>query len=181
MAEKTKEYDRITPFLIALPTWNAENREMSYEVEVIPKHIPIVEKQEAKPVETGDAMQKSLVWYRFIIFGNRSDFMHAEHLVKNKNRLISHLVTSFLNMIEYQTEQEKEGIQMGMTMTQKILAAHAGLDKVEAGQLIEADLDLVLGNDITSPVAIHEMDKMTVDTVFDKEKVALVMDQFYSE
>lgn len=67
---------------------------------------------------------------------------------------------------------------MGMTMTQKILAAHAGLDKVEAGQLIEADLDLVLGNDITSPVAIHEMDKMTVDTVFDKEKVALVMDHF---
>ena len=49
---------------------------------------------------------------------------------------------------------------MGMTMTQKILAAHAGLDKVEAGQLIEADLDLVLGNDITSPVAIKEMDKM---------------------
>ena len=67
---------------------------------------------------------------------------------------------------------------MGMTMTQKILAAHAGLDKVEAGQVIEADLDLVLGNDITSPVAIHEMDKMTVDTVFDKDKVALVMDHF---
>ncbi|HIX28843.1 MAG TPA: 3-isopropylmalate dehydratase large subunit [Candidatus Blautia stercoravium] len=67
---------------------------------------------------------------------------------------------------------------MGMTLTQKILAAHAGLDKVEAGQLIEADLDLVLGNDITSPVAIHEMDKMTVDTVFDKDKVALVMDHF---
>ena len=67
---------------------------------------------------------------------------------------------------------------MGMTMTQKILAAHAGLDNVEAGQLIEADLDLVLGNDITSPVAIHEMDKMTVDTVFDKEKVALVMAHF---
>ena len=67
---------------------------------------------------------------------------------------------------------------MGMTMTQKILAAHAGLDCVEAGQLIEADLDLVLGNDITSPVAIHEMDKMTVDTVFDKDKVALVMDHF---
>ena len=63
-------------------------------------------------------------------------------------------------------------------MTQKILAAHAGLDKVEAGQLIEADLDLVLGNDITSPVAIHEMDKMTVDTVFDKDKIALVMDHF---
>lgn len=67
---------------------------------------------------------------------------------------------------------------MGMTMTQKILAAHAGLDSVEAGQLIEADLDLVLGNDITSPVAIHEMDKMTVETVFDKDKVALVMDHF---
>ena len=66
---------------------------------------------------------------------------------------------------------------MGMTMTQKILAAHAGLDHVEAGQLIEADLDLVLGNDITSPVAIHEMDKMTVDTVFNKDKIALVMDQ----
>ena len=52
---------------------------------------------------------------------------------------------------------------MGMTMTQKILAAHAGLDKVEAGQLIEADLDLVLGNDITSPVAIKEMEKMKVE------------------
>ena len=63
---------------------------------------------------------------------------------------------------------------MGMTMTQKILAAHAGLDKVEAGQLIEADLDLVLGNDITSPVAIHEMEKMKVDGVFDKDKIALV-------
>lgn len=67
---------------------------------------------------------------------------------------------------------------MGMTMTQKILAAHAGLDHVEAGQLIEADLDLVLGNDITSPVAIHEMDKMKVNSVFDREKIALVMDHF---
>jgi len=67
---------------------------------------------------------------------------------------------------------------MGMTMTQKILAAHAGLDQVQAGQLIEAKLDLVLGNDITSPVAIHEMDKMTVDTVFDRDKIALVMDHF---
>ena len=60
---------------------------------------------------------------------------------------------------------------MGMTMTQKILAAHAGLPSVSAGQLIEAELDLVLGNDITSPVAIHEMDKMKVDGVFDKDKV----------
>ena len=67
---------------------------------------------------------------------------------------------------------------MGMTMTQKILAAHAGLDKVEAGQLIEAGLDLVLGNDITSPVAIKEMSKMKVDGVFDKDKIALVPDHF---
>ena len=67
---------------------------------------------------------------------------------------------------------------MGMTMTQKILAAHAGLPYVEAGQLIEADLDLVLGNDITSPVAIHEMDKMKVNGVFDKDKIALVPDHF---
>ena len=67
---------------------------------------------------------------------------------------------------------------MGMTMTQKILAAHAGLESVVAGQLIEADLDLVLGNDITSPVAIHEMDKMKVDGVFNKDKIALVPDHF---
>ncbi|KAB1439500.1 3-isopropylmalate dehydratase large subunit [Candidatus Galacturonibacter soehngenii] len=67
---------------------------------------------------------------------------------------------------------------MGMTMTQKILAAHAGLTEVKAGQLIEADLDLVLGNDITSPVAIHEMEKMNVKTVFDREKIALVPDHF---
>ena len=67
---------------------------------------------------------------------------------------------------------------MGMTMTQKILAAHAGLESVVAGQLIEADLDLVLGNDITSPVAIHEMEKMKVEGVFDKDKIALVPDHF---
>lgn len=67
---------------------------------------------------------------------------------------------------------------MGMTMTQKILAAHAGLKEVKAGQLIEADLDLVLGNDITSPVAIHEMEKMNVKTVFDRHKIALVPDHF---
>ncbi len=67
---------------------------------------------------------------------------------------------------------------MGMTMTQKILAAHAGLPEVRAGQLIEANLDLVLGNDITSPVAIHEMEKMKVDGVFDKNKIALVPDHF---
>ena len=67
---------------------------------------------------------------------------------------------------------------MGMTMTQKILAAHAGLDHVEAGQLIEAKLDLVLGNDITTPVAIHEIEKMKTKGVFDKDKIALVMDHF---
>lgn len=67
---------------------------------------------------------------------------------------------------------------MGMTMTQKILAAHAGLSEVKAGQLIEADLDLVMGNDITSPVAINEMKKMNNQKVFDREKVALIMDHF---
>lgn len=67
---------------------------------------------------------------------------------------------------------------MGMTMTQKILAAAAGLDYVEAGQLIEANLDLVLGNDITSPVAIKEMEKMNAQGVFDKDKIALVPDHF---
>lgn len=67
---------------------------------------------------------------------------------------------------------------MGMTMTQKILAAHGGLDKVAAGQLIEADLDLVLGNDVTSPVAIREMEKMNKKGVFDKDKIALVPDHF---
>ncbi|MCH5316943.1 MAG: 3-isopropylmalate dehydratase large subunit [Eubacterium sp.] len=67
---------------------------------------------------------------------------------------------------------------MGMTMTQKILAAHAGLDSVVAGQLIEADLDMVLGNDVTSPVAINEMNKFGKNTVFDKTRISLVMDHF---
>lgn len=67
---------------------------------------------------------------------------------------------------------------MGMTMTQKILAAHAGLDFVQAGQLILADLDLVLGNDITSPVAIKEFAKLNKDDVFDKDKITMVMDHF---
>lgn len=67
---------------------------------------------------------------------------------------------------------------MAMTMTQKILAAHAGLEQVVAGQLIEANLDLVLGNDITSPVAINELNKMNISGVFDKEKIALVPDHF---
>ena len=67
---------------------------------------------------------------------------------------------------------------MGMTMTQKILAAHAGLDSVVAGQLIEANLDMVLGNDVTSPVAINEMNKFGKDSIFDKTRISLVMDQF---
>jgi 3-isopropylmalate/(R)-2-methylmalate dehydratase large subunit len=67
---------------------------------------------------------------------------------------------------------------MGMTMTQKILAAHAGLDSVSAGQLIKAKVDLVLGNDITSPVAIREFEKAGIESVFDREKIALVMDHF---
>ncbi len=65
-----------------------------------------------------------------------------------------------------------------MTMSQKILAAHAGLEEVTAGQLIEADLDLVLGNDITSPVAIKEMEKFKTEGVFNKDKIALVPDHF---
>ena len=67
---------------------------------------------------------------------------------------------------------------MGMTMTQKILAAHTGLESVEAGQLIEATLDLVLANDITGPVAIHEVEKLNKKDVFDKDKIALVPDHF---
>ena len=67
---------------------------------------------------------------------------------------------------------------MAMTMTQKILAAHAGLPAVRAGQLIRAKLDMVLGNDITSPVAIREFDKAGFSDVFDREKIAIVLDHF---
>lgn len=67
---------------------------------------------------------------------------------------------------------------MGMTMTQKILADHAGLESVVAGQLIEAKLDMVLGNDVTSPVAINEMGKFGKDSIFDKTRISLVMDHF---
>ncbi|MDD6807807.1 MAG: 3-isopropylmalate dehydratase large subunit [Oscillospiraceae bacterium] len=67
---------------------------------------------------------------------------------------------------------------MGMTMSQKILAAHAGLSKVEAGQLVLVNLDRVLGNDVTSPVAIKEFNKMGVKDVYDKTKVTMVMDHF---
>ncbi len=67
---------------------------------------------------------------------------------------------------------------MGMTMTQKILAAHAGLDSVKAGQLIRAKLDMVLGNDVTTPVAIGEFEKSGFDSVFDTNKISMVMDHF---
>lgn len=67
---------------------------------------------------------------------------------------------------------------MSMTMTQKILADHAGLAEVKPGQLIEARLDMVLGNDITSPVAINEFEKAGFEEVFDKSKISLVMDHF---
>ena len=67
---------------------------------------------------------------------------------------------------------------MAMTMTQKILAKHAGLESVTAGQLIEANVDLTLANDITGPVAIREMEKAGFDKVFDNTKIALVMDHF---
>ena len=67
---------------------------------------------------------------------------------------------------------------MAMTMTQKILAAHANLESVEAGQLISARLDVVLGNDITTPVAINEFKKAGFESVFDKDKIAIVLDHF---
>ncbi len=65
-----------------------------------------------------------------------------------------------------------------MTLTQKILAAHTQFDKVKAGQLVEVNLDMVLGNDITSPVAINGFEKCEVDSVFNRSKVSLVMDHF---
>ena len=67
---------------------------------------------------------------------------------------------------------------MGMTMTQKILAAHAGLDEVKAGQLINARLDQVLGNDITTPVAINEFEKAGFTGVFDRSRINIVLDHF---
>lgn len=67
---------------------------------------------------------------------------------------------------------------MGMTMSQKILAYHAGLDEVKPGQLINAKLDMVLANDITAPVAINEFEKCGADSIFNKEKISLVMDHF---
>jgi len=67
---------------------------------------------------------------------------------------------------------------MGMTVTEKILAAHAGLPEVRPGQLIEALCDLALANDITAPIAIHEFSKLGLDRVWDTERIALVPDHF---
>ena len=67
---------------------------------------------------------------------------------------------------------------MSMTMTQKILSAHAGLQEVKAGDLIEAKLDLVLGNDITAPVAIRVFEQTGFKTVFDPERIAIVLDHY---
>ena len=75
-------------------------------------------------------------------------------------------------------KNEEGSFAMGMTMTQKILAKHAGLDHVEVGQLIEAKLDLVLGNDITTPVAITEFEKAGFTQVFDRDKIAIVLDHY---
>ena len=67
---------------------------------------------------------------------------------------------------------------MGMTMVEKILAAHAGKDKVKPGELVNAKLDLVLGNDVTTPVAVKEFKKIGIENVFDKERIAIVPDHF---
>ncbi len=67
---------------------------------------------------------------------------------------------------------------MAMTMTQKILAEHAGLDSVKAGDLIKAKVDLVLGNDITTPIAIKQFEKIGANRVFDRDKIAIVPDHF---
>ena len=66
----------------------------------------------------------------------------------------------------------------GMTMTEKIIAKHCGLDYVSPGMLVMAKLDMILANDITAPLAIDEFEKAGFDSVFDKEKIALIMDHF---
>ena len=67
---------------------------------------------------------------------------------------------------------------MGMTMTEKILAAHAGLESVKPGDLINAEVDIVLSNDVTAPVAIREFQKLGIDKVFNKDKVVMIPDHF---
>lgn len=85
---------------------------------------------------------------------------------------------NYTDILHKQTVIKSGGNNMPMTMTQKILAAHAGLNEVKPGQLIEAKLDMVLGNDITSPVAINEFEKCGASKVFDKSRISLVMDHF---
>ena len=67
---------------------------------------------------------------------------------------------------------------MGMTLTEKIIAAHAGKEEVHAGQFVYADVDFCLGNDITAPIAIREFEEAGLDRVFDRERIALVTDHF---
>jgi len=76
------------------------------------------------------------------------------------------------------TQRAKEMYKMGMTITEKILAAHAGAKKVEPGDLINAKVDIALGNDITAPIAIDEFHKSGAKKVFDKDRVILVPDHF---
>ena len=83
-----------------------------------------------------------------------------------------------MNEFYHKTNIEGENMARPMTMAEKILAAHAGLEEVVPGQLIECDLDLVLSNDVTAPIAIKEFKKVCVDKVFDPTKIALVPDHY---
>ena len=83
-----------------------------------------------------------------------------------------------MNEFYHKTKTEGENMARPMTMAEKILAAHAGLEEVVPGQLIECDLDLVLSNDVTAPIAIKEFKKVGVDKVFDPTKIALVPDHY---
>jgi len=67
---------------------------------------------------------------------------------------------------------------MGMTITEKILASHAGLEKVEAGDLVNVKIDIALGNDITLPLAIEELERIGIDRVYDREKIVIIPDHF---
>ena len=83
-----------------------------------------------------------------------------------------------MNEFYHKTNIEGENMARPMTMAEKILAAHVGLEEVVPGQLIECDLDLVLSNDVTAPIAIKEFKKVGVDKVFDPTKIALVPDHY---
>ena len=83
-----------------------------------------------------------------------------------------------LNKLEFVKRRKARGCSMGMTMTEKILAAHAGKERVEPGEIIEARLDLTLANDITAPLSLEEFEKAGAKAVFDPERVVLVLDHF---